>query len=109
MASAPAPVPIGTSINRGKVFGLVPSLFASQSACCCPAETRKTKIQFRPNLAKLLEAVCILVGLAKLSVCVKWVVGGVLAAIPHTERSCIDNHLPDEGKSQRDPGRPGVR
>ena len=60
------------------------------------------KIRFRPNLAPP-DAVHIPIGLAKLSVRVKWVVGEVLA---QTERSCINTHVPDEGKSQQNPSMP---
>ena len=78
LSSAPAPVPIGTSINHGQILALVLSRIVSQSAWCCPAETAKMKIRFRPNLATS-DAVNIPTGLAKLSVRVKWVVGEVLA------------------------------
>ena len=78
LSSAPAPVPIGTSINHGQNLALVLSRIVSQSAWCCPAETAKMKIRFRPNLATS-DAVNIPMGLAKLSVRVKWVVGEVLA------------------------------
>ena len=78
LSSAPAPVPIGTSINHGQILALVLSRIVSQSAWCCPAETAKMKIRFRPNLATS-DAVNIPMRLAKLSVRVKWVVGEVLA------------------------------
>ena len=78
LSSAPAPVPIGTSISHGQILALVLSRIVSQSAWCCPAETAKMKIRCRPNLATS-DVVNIPTGLAKLSVRVKWVVGEVLA------------------------------
>ena len=78
LSSAPAPVPIRTSINHGEILALVLSRIVSQSAWCCPAETAKMKIRFRPNLATS-DAVNTPTGLAKLSVRVKWEVGEVLA------------------------------
>ena len=62
----------------GKFWRWFSIAFVSQSAWCCPAETAKMKIRFRPNLATS-DAMNIPMGLAKLSVRVKWVVGEVLA------------------------------
>ena len=103
LSSAPAPVPIGTSINHGQILALVLSRIVSQSAWCCPAETAKMKIRFRPNLATS-DAVNIPMGLAKLSVRVKWVVGEVLA---QTERSCMNTQSSSvQRKSQQNPFMP---
>ena len=61
------------------------------------------KIRFRPNLATS-DAVNIPMGLGKLSVRVKWVVGEVLA---QTERSCMNTQSSSvQRKSQQNPAMP---